>query len=341
MDFMVRSTPFMSSPLRRISLFMRKTRTAAISGRDLHHINLWEAVFLREEVKGYVAHGIQLQAGATVVDVGANIGVFSAYVHELLGGDAWVFAFEPVPPIFAVLDRNVKDRFGERVTALPYGLSSREDEVEFTYFPAATLLSSSWRNRENIESERERIGGGIAQWIRQGGAGPVLRRVPASTVRRIVERSLRKLNKMETHRVRVRPLSAVIDELGIAVIDLLKIDVEGAEVDVLSGIAKRHWPMVRQAVVEVEGWETNHQRIREIFESRRFQVHAQQDSSQEAADIGMIYAVGASDRFEICPEVQLTRITQPGPERVALLRDDISPTVEVPRSVAGDGVGGT
>lgn len=95
---------------------------------------------------------------------------------------------------------------------------------------------------------------------------------------------------MQRYRVRVRPLSAVIDELGIQVIDLLKIDVERAEIDVLRGINQRHWPMIRQAVVEVEGWEENYAFIRQIFETNGFWVHAEQDSVQEAGDIGMIYA---------------------------------------------------
>jgi FkbM family methyltransferase len=52
-------------------------------------------------------------------------------------------------------------------------------------------------------------------------------------MRRIAQGGLWGLKKTQTYRVRVRPLSAVIDELGIKVIDLLKIDVEGAEIDVL------------------------------------------------------------------------------------------------------------
>ncbi|MGH3826994.1 MAG: FkbM family methyltransferase [Pseudonocardiaceae bacterium] len=81
---------------------------------------------------------------------------------------------------------------------------------------------------------------------------------------------LRRLKQTETHRVRVRPLSAVIDESGIKVIDLLKIDVEGAEVDVLSGINERHCPMVQQVVVEVENWEKSYPLVREILESKNF-----------------------------------------------------------------------
>jgi FkbM family methyltransferase len=197
-----------------------------------------------------------------------------------------------------MLEQNAREQFGGRVTVLPYGLSSREDEVEFTYFSSATLWSSSRRTHENLKPERERIARCIAQWVAQGGAGPILRRVPTFIMRRIAKRGLRSLQEIQTYRVRVRPLSAVIDELGIEVIDLLKIDVEGAGIDVLNGIDQRHWPMVRQVVVEVEGWEKNHPLVREIFESKGFRVHAEQDSIQEAGDFGMIYAIGTPSTFE-------------------------------------------
>ena len=60
---------------------------------DLHSINPWEVSFLREEVGAYFAHGVELAPGATVLDVGANIGVFSAAVYERLDGDVRIYAF--------------------------------------------------------------------------------------------------------------------------------------------------------------------------------------------------------------------------------------------------------
>ena len=49
----------------------------------------------------------------------------------------------------------------------------------------------------------------------------------------------------KTMRKPVRPLSALIDEAGLATVDFLKIDVEGAEADVLAGIDfNRHRPRV-------------------------------------------------------------------------------------------------
>jgi hypothetical protein len=127
--------------------------------------------------------------------------------------------------------------------------------------------------------------------IRRGGLGPVLRRVPAPVMRGLVGRKLRVMRELETHRVRVRPLSAVFDEQGIGHVDLLKVDVEGAELDVLRGIEERHWPLVRQAVVEVEGWARNRDTVREVFRAHGFTVSAEQDPVQLAADIGMVFAV--------------------------------------------------
>jgi FkbM family methyltransferase len=242
-------------------------------------------------VGGYFANGVELAPGATVLDVGANIGVFSAAVYERLDGDVRIYAFEPLPPLHATLERNAREFFDGRLTALPYGLASRDDELDFSYFPAATIFSSSLRDQGNVEAERRRVTASIVEMIRQGGLGPVLRRVPAPVMRGLVGRRLRVMRELETHRVRVRPLSAVFDEQGIDHVDLLKVDVEGAELDVLRGIEQRHWQLVRQAVVEVEGWEQNRDTVREVFLAHGFTVSAEQDPVQRAADIGMVFAV--------------------------------------------------
>ncbi|MFE0024943.1 FkbM family methyltransferase [Amycolatopsis sp. NPDC059021] len=258
---------------------------------DLHCINSWEASFLRDEVGGYFAHGVEFAPGATVLDVGANIGVFSAAVYERLNGDVRIYAFEPLPPLYATLERNAREFFDGRLTALPYGLASGDDELDFSYFPAATIFSSSLRNQENIEAERQRVTASIVEMIRRGGLGPVPRRVPASVLRALVGRKLRVMRRLETHHVRVRPLSSVLDEQGIDQVDLLKIDVEGAELDVLRGIEQRHWPLIRQAVVEVEGWQEHRDTVLDIFAAHGFTVRAEQDPVQRAADIGMVFAI--------------------------------------------------
>jgi FkbM family methyltransferase len=258
---------------------------------DLHSVNPWEVSFLREEVEGYFACGVALAPGATVLDVGANVGVFAAAVYERLGGDVRIYAFEPVPPLYEKLARNGREFFAGRLEALPFGLAAGEEELDFGYFSGATIFSSAWRGEGDVEAERKRVTASVVAMIREGGLGPAARRVPASVLRGLVGRRLRVLRNLEPHRVRVRPLSAVLDERGIDRVDLLKIDVEGAEHDVLCGIEDRHWPLVRQAVVEVERWAENRVRVRDVFAGRGFAVEAVQDPVQRAGDIGMVFAV--------------------------------------------------
>src|SRR5262249_47822068 len=141
------------------------------------------------------------------------------------------------------------------------------------------------------EAEKSRIASTIVQMIADGRAYPELRPLPKFILYPMVEFQLRGLSQLETHRVRVRPLSAAIAEEGIEAIDLLKIDVEGAEVEVLEGIEDRDWPKIRQVVVEVESYAKRAAEVVERLRSKGFEVHAEQDSVQQAGDFGMVYAL--------------------------------------------------
>jgi FkbM family methyltransferase len=48
----------------------------------------------------------RLTAGMTVVDVGAHVGYFSRFFARQVGRDGSVYAFEPDPDTFAILERN-------------------------------------------------------------------------------------------------------------------------------------------------------------------------------------------------------------------------------------------
>ncbi|REE96705.1 FkbM family methyltransferase [Thermomonospora umbrina] len=273
---------------------LKGRRAKAGDELGLYHINPWETASLSQEIDQYFLHGIAVKPGATVLDVGANIGVFSAHVHRMLDGDVRIFACEPLPPIYATLERNARERLGGKVTALPYGISSRDEELEFTYFPLFTMFSSMYRDKSNMAAEKKRIAATVFDYVKEGHAGPVLKRVPSFAVRLGVERRLRGLQEMQTHKVRVRPLSDLIDEHGIDRIDLLKIDVEGAEIEALRGIEERHWPLIRQAVIEVEGWEENRTTVEEFFTSRGYEVFAD-PGLVASADIGVVYAIAPPD----------------------------------------------
>jgi FkbM family methyltransferase len=257
-------------------------------GLELECINALEAVFLTGEVDQYFAHGIELDPGATVLDVGANIGVFTARVLQGLGGDARIYAFEPLPPIHAVLSRNVERLFPGRVHVIPCGLGAREETVPFTFFPLLTVLSST-RRTGDLAAEKKRLADTVLTMIREGTLFPNFRFLPTEFVEAMVESHIASSLRQETHQAQIRPLSAILAEQKIETIDLLKIDVEGAELDVLAGITDPDWPKIRQLVLEVENFDEREPIARGILEARGYTVHSAQDSAQKAGNFGLMY----------------------------------------------------
>lgn len=272
---------------------MEELRLKLESGLELHAINAIEGAFLLSEVEDYFSHGIELSPGATIIDAGANIGVFSARALERLGGEAHIYAFEPLLPIFRVLAKNAEEYFPGRLTALPYGLGVEETELDFTYFPLLTVLSSSRRTGENLESEKKRVGDTILELIRTGRAYPHLSFLPEEMLGPMVESLMASMMRREVHRARIRPLSACIDELGLTQIDLLKIDVEGAELDVLRGIDGAHFPRIRQLVIEVENAGDRAPEVLALLEAKGFRLDLVQDEVQKAGNFALVYGTRA------------------------------------------------
>jgi FkbM family methyltransferase len=250
-----------------------------------------EAEFLVTDVESYLRHGIELTPGDVVFDVGANIGVFSALVFQQLSGDVRIYAFEPIPPVYRVLRLNTEEVFGNCVKALPFGLSNQNAEISFSYFPQMTGWSSCHRDQESFSEEKKRIREVLYHSIRAAVIYPELQVASETTVNHTIDYILNVCSTVETYECTVRKLSSIIDEEKVERIDLLKIDVEGAELDVFEGIDQNHWPMIRQVSLESDNYMKHEPMIRKMLESNGFRVTSIQDHIQSAGDFGMIYAI--------------------------------------------------
>jgi len=177
----------------------------------------------------YLRHGVELAPGMRVVDAGANIGLFSRHLLALVP-ELHIVAIEPVPSTFALLRANL----GERARLHSVALGGRPGTTRLTVFPRLPTNST-------LDPEAKRAE--LMAWIERSveRLGPARRFLEAG-----VRAELEPLLAAETVEVEVVPLVALVE----SDIDLLKIDVEGAELAVLEGAPLER---VRQVVVETSG----------------------------------------------------------------------------------------
>jgi hypothetical protein len=264
-----------------------------------------EAAFLYHEIfedGAYVRHGIAVEDGDCVVDVGANIGLFSAALAQR-HRDLRIVLFEPVPEVFAMLERNAARLLGSaRATVVQAGVSSAPGSVTFEYDPVMSLGAGALPFLRDVEasSRAARREVGLLAWNRAAvedarRAGLLSDRAAGRLDGALRNRLLRPLAfagiwalyglvRLKSRRSRRRfeceltTVSAAIRDHGLERIDLLKIDAEGAEWEILAGIDESDWPRIRQLTMEVHV-SALVDRIRASLEARGFTVTVDQDGS--------------------------------------------------------------
>ncbi|SCF49731.1 methyltransferase, FkbM family [Micromonospora matsumotoense] len=236
----------------------------------LAQINPHETRFLHDEIflaKSYLQGGIVLREDAVVFDVGANIGMFSLFVAAVCPS-ARVYAFEPVRDVFEPLAMNVA-RHAVPAELFEIGLSDREQEVTFNFYPSISIMSCV-SGYADLDNEVDLI----KQYVDNAREhGPSGREEHLAQVEALVAKDF----ELSERRCRLRPLSAVVDEAGVPRIDLLKIDVQRAELDVLHGVDDRHWPLIQQVSMEVHDeagtpTEGRVRKVRELLTARGFRL---------------------------------------------------------------------
>ncbi len=248
---------------------MRKTRLKSVvspDGTRIFCVHPDEVHGVRAQAQGYLAHGIEIRVGDVVFDVGANIGLFAL---EAARAGATVHAFEPMPATFAALRANSK-RFGRSRAASPessnesskrceppggeirarrLALGGRAELATFTYFHFLSALSTRFP-AQVIQNGRAGIESILDNALLTPRAG-WFRRAPQKLRRAVLAAFTPLLFASRTETCPVETLSAQLKRTGAARIDLLKIDVEGAEMEVLEGIEAHDWPKIKQVVAEI------------------------------------------------------------------------------------------
>ncbi len=257
------------------------------NGLAIEHFNEVETAHFYEDIfehRGYLKHGITLGDGACVLDVGANIGLFSLFILSEFP-DARVLAFEPAPPNYGLLCKNTHP-YRDRFQPFNLGLSDSAREATFTFYPFSTGMSSFHGDRRE---EQDVLLGIMRNQIKRG--------------EKQIEELIPRFDELSEQRFASRTfvcnlatLSSIVEQHAIERIDLVKIDVQKAEMEVLRGIEERHWPRIRQVVVEVHDLRGQKDQVVDLLRGHGFDVHVEQDDLYQGTVIHNVYAIRAGAR---------------------------------------------
>lgn len=103
------------SPKRQLPSVCRSANceplTVLPNGLEVCYASKYDVDFLYREIfqeQVYMQHGIQLNEGDIVIDVGGNIGFFALFAAEHVGSHGTVITAEPIPALHTKLQYNVQ-----------------------------------------------------------------------------------------------------------------------------------------------------------------------------------------------------------------------------------------
>lgn len=252
-------------------------RLSLNDGLEVFSLNADETRFVHGEVFGarcYLRHGIELRDGDCVFDVGANIGMASIFFSRERR-NVRIFAFEPSPAAYECLKANVElhgQLHGTVTRTFECGLSREPGTAEFTFYPNNSVMS------------------GFHADLEQDRAATKTFMVNAGFMPRHAELFLGSKFKKVIFPCRLRTLSEIVDEEGVARIDLLKVDVEKSEKEVLAGIREEHWGRIGQVVVEVHDQQGALDEVHDMLAKHGFEIIAEQDPQLKGTTIFSVFA---------------------------------------------------
>ena len=261
-----------------------KRRYVLPDGMAVSHLNRNETDYLYDEIfkrQAYLRHGITIKDEDCIFDVGANIGLFALFAHQVCQQPR-IYAFEPNPAVCEILRVNAS-LHAPNARIFPCGLSDESKTATFTFFRGFSLLSGFYADPL---AEKELVRTYMAN---QQGAG-------ASEMADVIAQSEDLLDHRfspQTFEAPLRALSEIIEEENIESVDLLKINVEKSELDVLRGIKEADWAKIKQIVLEADTRD-NLQAITALLKRHGYEIAIDQDVLLENTQLCYVYAIRPS-----------------------------------------------
>jgi len=118
--------PFLEARVSGLGLRF-KVKTEDVVGRHIYKYQVHEPVLSQ-----FLIDYLKFEPGDIVIDIGANIGWYSLLLARLIPEDADIFAFEPDPLNFELLEHNIRLNGATQITAIQKALAA-EDGIQRLY----------------------------------------------------------------------------------------------------------------------------------------------------------------------------------------------------------------
>lgn len=233
-----------------------------------------ELEFLHKEIfksDTYLSN-ITIDDGDCIFDIGANIGMASVFFARQ-AKKLRIYSFEPIDRLYDVLNMNLFIHSKEAsFKTFNFGVGSvNKKNVPFSFFKNNTAMSTQYPNKEDDRQV-------LSTYLNNTSNGADSEQL----VNFIIDAQERILCE-------IRTLSRIIKDENIERIDLLKIDVEKAELDVINGLDKNDWNKIRQIVIEVHDTDGRLETIQSILLQNGYEVKTLQETDLQNSGLFVVY----------------------------------------------------
>ena len=224
----------------------------------LSYYYVYREIFL-EDTYGFVP----IKDNMVIFDVGSNIGLYNLYVNSK-ANNLKVYSFEPVPEIFNCLKNNVSNSADN--TIINKGLGDTNKIITMNYVKDASALSSAC----DFDDEKLKAHDNI--YLEKCG-------IFSTICKKYLNTRLKNAIKVKTI---ITTMDDIIREYDIPKIDILKIDVECYEYNVLKGISRDNFKIIKNIIIEVENFRKNYKnKIINLLNDNNFTIKYNNNNNKD------------------------------------------------------------
>ncbi|CDZ78847.1 31-O-demethyl-FK506 methyltransferase FkbM [Legionella massiliensis] len=265
---------------------------------NLYFINEYETRELIYEIfyqNAYLLSNHSFNPGSTIIDVGANIGLFSLFALKQCEYDALIYSFEPIPSTFECLKKNLAPfKNKTRIYNLGIGDVVEDCSVEFTLFGDDFSTATFKPEDKMVSNYNPLLDYDVLLEISQFRDKFLYYQLKFLPFMRnyLIKRNFKNQTSEKKVQCQLTSLGRFIENNGINHIDFIKIDVEGAEFDVVKSIKTAQFPMIQQLCIEVNNIDNRLELISSYLQEQGYLIQTNRSEVYEKLGFNqyMIYA---------------------------------------------------